>query len=34
MNEDENISKFFLRVDEMVNAMRGLGETIDDSLLV
>jgi hypothetical protein len=23
-----------LRVDEMVNAMRGLGETIDDSLLV
>jgi hypothetical protein len=34
MNEDENISKFFLRVDEMVNAMRGLGETIDDSILV
>jgi hypothetical protein len=34
MNEDENISKFFLRVDEMVNAMRGLGEAIDDSLLV
>jgi hypothetical protein len=34
MNEEENISKFFLRVDEMVNAMRGLGETIDDSLLV
>jgi hypothetical protein len=34
MNEDENITKFFLRVDEMVNAMRGLGETIDDSLLV
>ena len=34
MNEDENISKFFLRVDEMVNAMRGLGETIDDSLLI
>jgi hypothetical protein len=34
MNEDENISKFFLKVDEMVNAMRGLGETIDDSHLV
>jgi hypothetical protein len=34
MNEDETISKYFLRVEELVNAMKGLGETSDDSLLV
>jgi hypothetical protein len=34
MNEDEAISKYFLRVEELVNAMKGLGETFDDSLLV
>ena len=36
MNEDESISKFFLRVDELVNAMRALGEKIsdDDTFLV
>jgi hypothetical protein len=34
MNEDETISKYFLRVEELVNAMKGLGETFDDSLLV
>jgi hypothetical protein len=34
MNEDETISKYFLRVVELVNAMKGLGETFDDSLLV
>jgi hypothetical protein len=34
MNEDETISKYFLRVEEIVNAMKGLGETFDDSLLV
>jgi hypothetical protein len=32
MNEDEIISKYFLRVEELVNAMKGLGETFDDSL--
>jgi len=34
MNEDETISKYFLRVEELVNAMKGLGEMFDDSLLV
>jgi hypothetical protein len=34
MNEDETISKYFLRVEELVNAMKGLGETFDDSLLI
>jgi hypothetical protein len=34
MNEDETISKYFLRVEELVNAMKGLGEEFDDSLLV
>jgi hypothetical protein len=34
MNEDETISKYFLRVEELVNAMKGLGENFDDSLLV
>jgi hypothetical protein len=34
MNEDETISKYFLIVEELVNAMKGLGEKFDDSLLV
>jgi hypothetical protein len=34
MNEDEIVSKYFLRVEELVNAMKGLGEKFDDSLLV
>jgi hypothetical protein len=34
MNEDETINKFFLRVEELVNAMKGLGEKIEDVLLV
>jgi hypothetical protein len=34
MNEDETISKHFLRVEEILNAMKGLGEKFDDSLLV
>jgi hypothetical protein len=34
MNEDETISKYFLRVEELVNSMKGLGEKFDDSLLV
>jgi hypothetical protein len=34
MNEDETISKYFLRFEELVNAMKGLGETFDDSLLI
>ena len=36
MNEDESVSKFFLRVDKLVNAMRALGGKIndDDTILV
>jgi hypothetical protein len=34
MKEDETIGKYFLRVDEMVNAMKALGETIDEPYLV
>jgi hypothetical protein len=34
MNEDERINKFFLRVEELVNAMKGLGEKIEDVFLV
>jgi hypothetical protein len=34
MNEDETINKFFLRVEEIVNAMKGLREKIEDVLLV
>src|SRR5271156_6609547 len=35
MNEDESVSKLFLRVDELINAMRALGEIItDDTFLV
>jgi hypothetical protein len=33
MNEDETISKYFLRVEELVNAMKGLGEKIEDAFL-
>ena len=34
MNEDDTINKFFLRFEELVNAMKGLGENIEDVLLV
>jgi hypothetical protein len=34
MNEDETFSKYFLRVEEIVNSMKGLGEKIEDSFLV
>ncbi len=34
MNEDESVSKYFLRVEELVNAIRGLGEKIDEAPLV
>jgi uncharacterized lipoprotein YehR (DUF1307 family) len=29
MNEDETVSKYFLRVEELVNAMKGLGEKFE-----
>jgi hypothetical protein len=34
MNEDEIVSKYFLRVEELVNAMKGLAEKFEESLLV
>jgi hypothetical protein len=34
MNKDETISKYFLRVEELVNSMKGLGEKIEDASLV
>jgi uncharacterized lipoprotein YehR (DUF1307 family) len=34
MNEDETISKYFLRVEELVNSMKGLGEKIEGTFLV
>jgi hypothetical protein len=34
MKEDETIGKYFLRVEEMVNAMKALGETIGEPSLV
>ena len=34
MKEDETIGKYFLRVEEMVNAMKSLGETIGEPSLV
>jgi hypothetical protein len=34
MNEDETVNNFFLRVEELVNSMKGLGEKIEDVFLV
>jgi hypothetical protein len=34
MKEDENIASCFLRVDETVNAITGLGEEINESVIV
>jgi hypothetical protein len=34
MKEDENIAAYFLRVDEIVNAMIGLGEEVKESVIV
>jgi hypothetical protein len=34
MNEKEDIATYFLRVDEVVNYIRGLGEDLDESLVV
>ena len=34
MNEDETVSKYFSRVKELVNAMKGLAEKIEESFLV
>ena len=34
MNEDDIVRKYFLRIEETVNAMKGLGEKIDEESLV
>jgi hypothetical protein len=34
MKEDENIAAYFLRVDETVNEILGLGEEIKESVIV
>ena len=34
MKEDETVGKYFLRVEELVNAMKGLGEKIEEVSLV
>jgi hypothetical protein len=34
MKEDENIASYFLRVDETMNAIKGLGEEVDESIIV
>ena len=34
MKEDENIASYFLRFNETVNAIIGLGEEIKDSIIV
>ncbi|XP_057821105.2 uncharacterized protein LOC131033831 [Cryptomeria japonica] len=34
MQEDENIAAYFLRVDEVINSLKGLGEKLDDKVVV
>jgi hypothetical protein len=34
IDEKEDIATYFLRVDEVVNVIRGLGEELDESLVV
>jgi hypothetical protein len=34
MKEDEDIATYFLRVDEIVNAIKGLGEEVEESMIV
>jgi hypothetical protein len=34
MKEDETVGKYFLRIEELVNAMKGLGEKIEEASLV
>jgi hypothetical protein len=33
MKKDENISAYFLQVDETMNAIRGLGEEVNESII-
>jgi hypothetical protein len=34
MNEDENIASYFLRVDEVVNNIKGLGDEVNEQVIV
>lgn len=34
MREEENATAYFLRVDEVVNSLKGLGEKVDDNLVI
>jgi hypothetical protein len=34
MKEDETVGKYFLRIEEMVNAMKELGEKIEEPSLI
>jgi hypothetical protein len=34
MKEEENIAEYILRVNEIVNIIRGLGEELDDKIAV
>jgi hypothetical protein len=34
MNEDENIASYFLRVDEIVKSIKGLGDEIKEQVIV
>lgn len=34
MREEENVVAYFLRVDEVVNSCKGLGEKIEDNVVV
>jgi hypothetical protein len=34
MKEDENVSTYFLHVDETVNEIKGLGEEVHESIIV
>ena len=34
MKEEENIAAYFLRVDEIVNIIKGLGEKVDEQVIV
>lgn len=34
MKEEENIAAYLLRVDEVVNTIRGLGEEVKESMIV
>ena len=34
MKEDEIVSKYFLRIEEILNSMKGLGEKFDEAFLV